>query len=133
MKENRLTLGCALIYTIFSKESGARIRQRRRQLGYRVEELADALNVTAKSFYRWENGECSPSLDNLYALAALLCTTMDDLLVGNRELVALCTGRNVHYSGAAGRQSGNGDDSCGSSGQLFNYSRYKKSACCILQ
>ena len=119
MKENRLTFGCALIYTICSKESGARIRQRRRQLGYRVEELADALNVTTKSFYRWESGECSPSLDNLYALAVVLRTTMDDLLVGNREFVDSCTARNVHRSGAAGGRSCNSDDSCGSSGQTF--------------
>ena len=119
MKENRLTFGCALIYTICSKESGARIRQRRRQLGYRVEELSDALNVTTKSFYRWESGECSPSLDNLYALAVVLRTTMDDLLVGNRELVDSCTDWNVHHSGAAGHRSCNSDDSCGSSGQRF--------------
>ena len=119
MKENRLTFGCALIYTICSKESGARIRQRRRQLGYRVEELSDALNVTTKSFYRWESGECSPSLDNLYALAVVLRTTMDDLLVGNRELVDSCTDWNVHRSGAAGGRSCNSDDSCGSSGQTF--------------
>lgn len=119
MKENRLTFGCALIYTICSKESGARIRQRRRQLGYRVEELADALNVTTKSFYRWESGECSPSLDNLYALAVVLRTTMDDLLVGNREFVDSCTAWNVHRSGAAGGRSCNSDDSCGSSGQTF--------------
>ena len=90
MNESRLTSGCALIYTINSKESGARIRQRRRQLGYRVGELAEALNVTAKSFYRWENGECAPSLDTLYALAVLLRTTMDDLLVGNRGFFGSC-------------------------------------------
>lgn len=116
MKENRLVPNCALRYTPNYEESGARMKQRRRDMGIRVDELADAFNVTTKTIYRWEAGKCFPSIDNLFSLAVVLDTTLDDLVVGNRGLVLSNADRIARRSVAAGSQSHDGDDSRGRSG-----------------
>ena len=43
-------------------------------------ELADALNISQKSYSNWENGKAEPTLENIVKLANLLDTTTDELL-----------------------------------------------------
>lgn len=41
----------------YNKEIGNRIRQRRKELGLSVDELADRINKNRATIYRYENGE----------------------------------------------------------------------------
>ena len=40
-----------------------------------------------QAIYKWQNGCCLPSIDNLVILAAVLGTTVDDILVCEDESI----------------------------------------------
>lgn len=49
------------------------------------DDIAEACNVTRQAVSKWENGERLPTVDNLYALSRLLHTSVDDILIGEKE------------------------------------------------
>ena len=40
-----------------------------------------------QTIYKWQNGDCVPSIDNLVILAAVLGVTIDEILVTDEEPV----------------------------------------------
>ena len=53
-------------------EIGGKIRQQRRLLGIKQEELSKLVGVSLKTIQRWETGERSPRLDEITKLAEAL-------------------------------------------------------------
>ncbi len=47
----------------------------------KIQELTDYLHLSsARVIYKWQRGECLPSVDNLYALSRFYDISMNDLL-----------------------------------------------------
>lgn len=66
--------------------TGARIRELRRKNNLTVEQVRDYLGLeSTQSIYKWQRGECMPTIDNLYALSTLFETSVDGILRGSRE------------------------------------------------
>ena len=62
--------------------TGRCIEQRRREAGFTVKELQAYFGFEyPQAIYKWQHGECLPSVDNLLALSRLLRVPMEDLLV----------------------------------------------------
>ena len=65
--------------------TGARIRELRIKNELTVEQVRDFLGLeSTQAIYKWQRGECMPSIDNLYALAMLFGTSVDGILRGSR-------------------------------------------------
>ena len=63
-------------------KTGCRIEKQRRKAGLTVRELQAHFGFEyPQAIYKWQHGECLPSVDNLLALARLLKVHMEDLLV----------------------------------------------------
>ena len=63
-------------------ETGRSIERHRRQSGMTVRDLQDYFGFEyPQAIYKWQHGECLPTVDNLLALARLLRVAMEDLLV----------------------------------------------------
>ena len=63
-------------------ETGRSIERHRRQAGLSVRDLQDFFGFEyPQAIYKWQHGECLPSVDNLLALARVLKVHMEDLLV----------------------------------------------------
>ena len=64
------------------KATGQRIRQLRIEKGIKIDEIARFMGFSMpQAIYKWQRGDCLPSVDNLYALSILFETTMEDILV----------------------------------------------------
>lgn len=62
--------------------TGRRIERQRRQAGLTVRDLQTYFGFEyPQAIYKWQHGECLPTVDNLLALARLLRVPMEDLLV----------------------------------------------------
>ena len=62
--------------------TGRRIERQRRQAGLTVRALQAYFGFEyPQAIYKWQHGECLPTVDNLLALARLLRVSMEDLLV----------------------------------------------------
>lgn len=69
-----------------AKATGARIRELRKAKHLKVEDVARFMNFESEqAVYKWQRGDSLPSIDNLYALSALFETSIDDILIGERE------------------------------------------------
>ncbi|MBR3494118.1 MAG: helix-turn-helix domain-containing protein [Clostridia bacterium] len=63
-------------------ETGRRIERQRREAGLTVRDLQTYFGFEyPQAIYKWQHGECLPTVDNLLALARLLRVPMEDLLV----------------------------------------------------
>ena len=63
-------------------KTGRRIERQRRQAGLTVRDLQAYFGFEyPQAIYKWQHGECLPTVDNLLALARLLQVSMEDLLV----------------------------------------------------
>ncbi len=63
-------------------ETGRCIERQRRQAGLTVRDLQTYFGFEyPQAIYKWQHGECLPTVDNLLALARLLRVSMEDLLV----------------------------------------------------
>ena len=70
--------------------TGRRIQQLREKAGVTVRELQTYFGFEyPQAIYKWQHGECLPSVDNLLALSRVLRVPMEDLLV--------CDDREVSY------------------------------------
>ena len=64
------------------KKTGENIRRMRKEAGISVRELQVIFGFTnPQSIYSWQNGNSLPTVDNLIILAAILGTTVDEILV----------------------------------------------------
>jgi len=62
--------------------TGRSIERHRRQAGLTVRDLQTYFGFEyPQAIYKWQHGECLPTVDNLLALARLLQVPMEDLLV----------------------------------------------------
>lgn len=63
------------------KKTGENIRKKRNEMGISVRELQVIFGFTnPQSIYSWQNGNSLPSIDNLIILAAVLGTTIDEII-----------------------------------------------------
>ncbi len=54
----------------------------RKQRGLSVRDLQDVLGFTTpQAIYKWQRGECLPTIDNLVVLSALFRVPIDEILV----------------------------------------------------
>ena len=64
------------------KSTGGNIESCRREAGLSVRELQDYFGFEyPQAIYKWQHGECLPTVDNLLALSRILEVKMEDLLV----------------------------------------------------
>ena len=75
-------VGVAKCPVIDLKATGQNIVKMRKAAGFSVRDLQLILGFTnPQAIYKWQNGDSLPSIDNLVILAAVLGTTVDDILV----------------------------------------------------
>ena len=68
------------------KATGERINQLRKDNNLRVIDVAKYMGFeSTQAVYKWQRGESLPTVDNLYALSRLLHTSVDDILIGDKE------------------------------------------------
>lgn len=68
------------------KATGNRINKLRKENHLKVTEVAEYMGFeSTQAVYKWQRGECLPTVDNLYALSRLLHTLVDNILIGERE------------------------------------------------
>ena len=68
------------------KKTGENIRSRRERLGMNRPDIQKKMGLAGvQSVWNWEKGKKMPNIENLFALAEILHTTVDDLCV--REIV----------------------------------------------
>ena len=65
-----------------SKKIGQYIQEKRKDLGYTQQQLAEVLGVTNKAVSKWETGEGLPDISLFPVLAEVLGMTVDELLRG---------------------------------------------------
>ena len=79
-------------------ETGHCIERRRRQAGLSVRDLQTYFGFEyPQAIYKWQHGECLPTVDNLLALARLLQVPMEDLLVYEDQGVSHILLRNLNH------------------------------------
>ena len=61
---------------LFLMSIGRKIREKRRELGFSQESLAQKLNVTQRTIVRWEQDEALPRPDSLNKLADIFGITI---------------------------------------------------------
>jgi transcriptional regulator with XRE-family HTH domain len=72
-----------MIPTIDLLATGKNIQRLRKQAKIPVSRLADKMGITIMAVYKWQKGNCLPSLDNLVALSSILNVRMDEIIVIN--------------------------------------------------
>ena len=61
--------------------TGQNIRQMRRERNITVSEIQSYLELdTPRGVYKWQRGECLPSIENLLGLSMLFNTSINDIL-----------------------------------------------------
>jgi len=72
--------------TIDLEATGARIRELRLMHNLRVEDISEYMGFeSVQAVYKWQRGECLPTVDNLFALSRLLETNIDDIIIERGE------------------------------------------------
>ena len=68
------------------KATGQNIAKLRADAGISVRDLQEVFGfANPQAIYKWQNGCCLPSIDNLVILAAVLGTSIDEILVFEDE------------------------------------------------
>jgi transcriptional regulator with XRE-family HTH domain len=82
------------------QQTGRNIERRRRDAGMSVRELQAYFGFEyPQAIYKWQHGECLPTVDNLLALSRILHVRMEDLLVcEDQEAIFLEKMRTDHVS-----------------------------------
>ena len=75
-------VGMARVPAIDLIKTGQNIKMIREASGISVREIQKILGFTnPQAIYKWQKGECLPTIDNLVILAAVLGVTVDEILV----------------------------------------------------
>ena len=70
--------------------TGDNIRRLRKERKVKTSELADYLGFSdVQAVYKWERGECLPTLENCFALSKYLHVQVEDILVCMDEMSSL--------------------------------------------
>lgn len=70
--------------------TGDNIRRLRKERKVKTSELADYLGFSdVQAVYKWERGECLPTLENCFALSKYLHVQVEDILVCMDEMPSL--------------------------------------------
>ena len=86
--------GCSIFPVIDLPATGRSIEQRRKAAGLSVRDVQAYFGFEyPQAVYKWQHGECLPSVDNLLALSRLLGTPMEDLLVYEDQEVPYFLGK----------------------------------------
>jgi len=68
--------------------TGQNIIRLRKERGLSVRDLQRWFNFEEpRAIYKWQTGQTLPSIDNLYALSALLGVSMDSIIVGTNTRI----------------------------------------------
>ena len=87
---------CNVFPVINLSATGRRIERSRKAAGLTVRDVQTYFGFEyPQAVYKWQHGECLPSVDNLLALSRLLQVPMEDLLVYEDREVPLIFGRNT--------------------------------------
>jgi transcriptional regulator with XRE-family HTH domain len=79
---NVRVVGVVRVPVIDLTATGQNIKNLRVAAGISVRDLQAILGFTnPQAIYKWQNGDCMPSIDNLVILAAVLGVTVDQILV----------------------------------------------------
>ena len=85
------------------KSTGGNIESCRREAGLSVRELQDYFGFEyPQAIYKWQHGECLPTVDNLLALSRILEVRMEDLLVYEDQEVSFLYARRSRPGPAVG-------------------------------
>ena len=85
---------CNVFPVINMAATGRVIEQRRKAAGLTVKDVQAYFGFEyPQAVYKWQHGECLPSVDNLLALSRLLRVPMEDLLVYEDQEVPLVFGQ----------------------------------------
>ena len=67
-------------------ETGKNIKRIREASGISVRDIQKILGFTnPQAIYKWQKGECLPSIDNLVILAAVLEVSIDEIIVADDD------------------------------------------------
>ena len=70
-----------LIPMVDMKHTGENIVSLRRRKGLTVRDIQRLLGFTTpQAIYKWQRGETLPTIENLAALACILCVPMEEIL-----------------------------------------------------
>lgn len=70
-----------LIPMVDMKHTGENIVSLRRRKGLTVRDIQSLLGFTTpQAIYKWQRGETLPTIENLAALACILCVPMEEIL-----------------------------------------------------
>ena len=79
---NVRAVGVIRVPVIDLTATGQNIKNLRVSAGISVRDLQEIFGFTnPQAIYKWQNGDCMPSIDNLVILAAVLGVTVDQILV----------------------------------------------------
>ena len=107
-----MELAMAAFPSIDLIRTGKRIETMRKNHGFSVRDIQEYFGFEyPQAVYKWQHGECLPSVDNLFALARLFRVGMDDLLVacGSDEEVPQFTDKSKNRSKQTVDPNRNGD------------------------
>lgn len=69
-----------IIRVLDAAATGRKIKELRKEKKVTVEMIGERLNLSDQAIYKWQRGECVPTLDNLLLLSDLLDTSLDELV-----------------------------------------------------
>lgn len=83
---NVRAVGVVRVPAIDLTATGQNIKNLRVSAGISVRDLQNVLGFTnPQAIYKWQNGDCMPSIDNLVILAAVFGVTVDEILVTDED------------------------------------------------
>lgn len=72
--------------TIDLSATGKNIQRLRQAKGYSIRDLQRYFGFQEpQAIYKWQRGECLPSVDNLFALSVLLEVSVNDILIPTKR------------------------------------------------
>lgn len=93
---------CTVFPVIDLTETGRQIEKSRKAAGLSVKDVQAYFGFEyPQAVYKWQHGECLPSVDNLLALSRLLGTPMEDLLVYEDQEVPYFWGSAIPFVSSA--------------------------------
>ena len=77
--------GGIIMPVINMKATGDNIQQMRKQAGITVKDIQVACGLTTgNAVYKWINGTCMPTIDNMVVIADMFGTTIDKIIAVTR-------------------------------------------------
>ena len=61
--------------------TGQNIRDMRMAAGVTIKDMQDKIGVSAQAICKWQKGDAMPTIDNMVIIAAILNTTIDQIIV----------------------------------------------------